>query len=159
MKNGSAFLFVTMAVLSSNLHAATRAATEPVTTEQTCGQELAAAAEVPQKWGELMKHVATNMEWHAGWVGTASPAARREHEALLRVMREYRAMADAADRAAIAMRAMRDLAPTPHDAAKLDRAAQARWMRAKIQMQRDFAAIITRHASESEKALAELQAP
>ena len=72
-------------------------------TEQTCGQELAASAEVPQKWQELMNHVATNMEWHATWVGTGSGAANAEHAALLRVAGEYRAMASAAGRAATAM--------------------------------------------------------
>jgi len=125
--------------------------------EQTCGQELAASAEVPQKWGALMEHVAGNMEWHAGWVGTGSPAAKREHDALLRVATDYRAMAAAAARAATAMTGMKDLEPVPHDRSKLDRAAQARWMRAKIKMQREFAALLVQHAEDSDKALAELE--
>jgi hypothetical protein len=126
-------------------------------TEQTCGQELAASAEVPRKWQELMNHVATNMEGHATWVGTDSGAAKAEHAALLRVAGEYRAMASAAGRAATAMKAMKDLAPAAHDPARLDRLGQARFMRAKIQMQREFARLLTRHAEESEKALAELE--
>ena len=124
--------------------------------EQTCGQEMAASAEVPLKWQALMSHVATNMEWHADWVGLASPAAQREHDALLRVAGEYRAMADAAGRAAAAMEAMRPLEAAPHDPSRVDRAAQARWMRAKIEMQRDFAGLLLRHAEDSEAALAEL---
>jgi hypothetical protein len=127
--------------------------------EQTCGQEISAAAEVPEGWQQLMDHVATNMEWHAGWVGAGSSAAKREHDALVRVAVEYRAMAAAAARAATAMRAMHELPPAPHDPSKLDRAAQAQWMRAKIQMQRDFAGLLTRHAEDSEKALAELETP
>lgn len=127
--------------------------------EQTCGQEIAASAEVPQKWGELMAHVAGNMEWHADWVGTGSAEAKREHDALLRVATEYRAMAAAGGRGAAAMRAMKDVPPAPHDRAKMDRAAQARYMRAKIKMQREFAALLIRHAEESEQALAELEPP
>lgn len=125
---------------------------------ETCGQEMAASAEVPQKWQELMDHVATNMEWHAMWVGTDSAAAKREHDALIRVAGEYRAMATAAGRATAAMKAMKDLAPTPHDPSKVDHAGQARWMRAKIQMQRQFAKLLTRHAEDSEKALAQIEA-
>lgn len=127
--------------------------------EQTCGQELAASAEVPRTWGELMEHVAGNMEWHARWVGTGTPAARREHDAMLRVVAAYRAMARAAAQADAAMTAMKDLPPAPHDRAKIDRTAQARYMRTKIDMQRAFSALLLRHAEESEQALAELEPP
>jgi hypothetical protein len=117
---------------------------------------MASSAEVPRLWQALVSHVADNMEWHAGWVGTGSVAARREHDGLLRVARAYRAMAEAAGRAAAAMTAMRDLAPAPHDGSRFDRAGQARWMRAKIEMQRDLAATLERHARDSDKALARL---
>jgi len=126
--------------------------------EPTCGQELAASAEVPERWQELMNHVATNMEWHAGWVGSASIPAKREHDGLLRVAGEYRAMATAAGRAATSMKALHDLSVAPHDPSKIARAAQAHWMRAKIRMQREFAALLLRHADESEKALAQMEA-
>jgi len=122
--------------------------------EQTCGQELAAAAEVPLKWQALMDHVAGNMEAHAAWVGTEPGTAQREHEALRRAAAAYRAMAAAAGRAAAELQAARDLEPAPHDPARLDRPALARWMRAKIAMQRDLAAVLERHAQESEAALA-----
>jgi hypothetical protein len=128
--------------------------------EQTCGQEMAASAEVPAEWQALMDHVAGNMEWHARWAAAAgSPAGRREHDAMARVARAYRAMAAAAGRAAIAMKAMKDLPPVAHDRSQLDRPGLARWMRAKIKMQREFAATLNRHAADSEKALAELEAP
>ena len=128
--------------------------------EQTCGQEMAASAEVPAQWQALMSHVASNMEWHAGWVGAnRSVEARRERDAMARVAREYRAMAAAAGRAASAMRAMKDLPAGPHDRSKVDLPAQASWMRAKIKMQRQFAATLLQHAADSEKALAELEAP
>ena len=38
--------------------------------ERTCGQELAADAEVPAALAVLMRHVAENMDRHATWVGT-----------------------------------------------------------------------------------------
>ncbi|HVV48852.1 MAG TPA: hypothetical protein VHG72_06125 [Polyangia bacterium] len=125
--------------------------------EATCGQEMAESAEVPLRWQALMDHVAANMEAHAASVGTGTPAAAREHAAIRAVAREYRAMAAAAGRAAQAMWAMRDLPAVPHDARKLDRAAQLRWMRRKIEMQRAFAALLARHAEDSEAALAGME--
>lgn len=137
----------------------TKAGAKVSAAEETCGQEIAAAAEVPRRWGELMAHVAGNMEWHAAWVGTGSAEARREHDTLRVVASAYRAMAADGARGAAAMTAMKDLPPVPHDRAKLDRAAQARYLRAKIKMQREFAALLTRHAEDSERALSELEPP
>jgi hypothetical protein len=122
-------------------------------TEETCGQEMAAGAEVPRQWQALMSHVAANMDWHAAWVGEGSPAAKREHDALIEIAGAYRAMADAAARAVAAMTAMKDLDAAPHDPARFDRPGQARWMRTKIEMQRDLARLLVRHADESEAVL------
>jgi hypothetical protein len=139
--------------------ASTERATEPHgEAEETCGQELARDAEVPESLSRLMAHVVKNMDAHARWVG-ASPAGAREQAALERVATAYRALAAAAAQAAAAMRDMKDLPPAPHDPTKWDRAAQARWMREKIALQRDFAALILRHAQASEAALAALEAP
>ena len=125
--------------------------------EKTCGQEMAESAEVPRGWHALMNHVASNMEWHAAWVGADAPSARGEHQALLRVAAAYRAMANSAAGAEEAMASMKDLPPAPHDPTRFDRARQARWMRAKIKMQREFADMLLRHARESEKALSRLE--
>lgn len=128
------------------------------TDEQTCGEELAADAEVPERWRDLMRHVAHNMEAHARWVNesnaavsSANEAAQREHDGLVRVARAYHAMADAAERAAEAMRAMRDVPAAPHDPARRDPAAFAAWMAAKIALQRELAALLLRHADASEQ--------
>src|SRR6478609_5029222 len=99
--------------------------------EMTCGEEIAASAEVPEAWRDLMRHVAMNLEAHASWVGTASPAARAEHEGIVRVAAAYRDMAAAAERAADLMRSLRALPAAPHDPAAFDRAAFTNWMRAK----------------------------
>ena len=85
------------------------------TSEPTCGQELAASAEVQEKWSALMNRVAANMETHAAWVGDGSAAARREQSGMLRVAAAYREMAAAAARAAAVMMAMKDLPPAPHE--------------------------------------------
>jgi hypothetical protein len=123
--------------------------------EATCGQELAADSEVPEKLSQLMSHVAENMQAHAKWVA-ASADGKMEHDRLMVVAREYEAIAAAADRAARAMKDMRDIPAVKHDPALLDRAAHVRWMRTKIEMQLQFAELLTRHAEISKKVLAEL---
>jgi len=119
----------------------------------TCGAEVAASAEVPEAWRDLMRHVAINLDAHAAWVGTASPAASAEHDGLRRVAAAYRDMADAADRAVAVMRSLRALPAAPHDPAAFDSAAFASWMRDKIARQRALAALLERHAEGSARAL------
>ena len=125
--------------------------------EETCGEELARAAEVPDLLGALWSHVASNMVTHAKWVGTATPEAAAEHDALSHLASEYRAIAAAAERAAALMRSLDSLAPAPHDPSKLDRAAQARYMRRKIELQVELAKLLIVHADTSRSALAELE--
>ena len=124
--------------------------------EMTCGQEISADSEVPEKLSKLMRHVADNMEVHANWVG-AGESGTRERDSLMAVAHEYVAIADAAERAAFAMKAMREIPATHHDPARLDRAGQVQWMRAKIEMQLEFARLLTKHAVISRRVLAEME--
>jgi hypothetical protein len=124
--------------------------------EESCGQELAQSAEVPERLSRLFAHVAENMDAHAEWVGTQSPDAAREHDAMRAAAAAYRKIAAVASEAGSLMRAQSDLPATAHDPARLDRKALAAWMRAKIDMQRDFARLLLDHAVQSERVLAEL---
>jgi citrate synthase len=126
--------------------------------EETCGQELSHSAEVPDQLARLFTHVAENMDMHAAWVGTKSPDASREHDAMRAVAEAYRKIATAASEAASLMRGLDGLPPTAHDPARLDRQALAAWMRTKIAMQQDFARLLLAHAAMSERALAEISA-
>jgi hypothetical protein len=122
--------------------------------EETCGQELARSAEVPDRLARLFAHVAENMDAHAGWVGAASPEARREQEAMRAAAAAYRKIAEAATEAVELLRSLGDLPAAPHDPATLDRRALAAWMAVKVEMQRGFAQLLLEHAAESERALA-----
>jgi len=125
--------------------------------EMTCGQELAQGADVPELVGQLWEHVAGNLVTHAKWVGTATPAAAAEHDCLSHIAREYRAIAAAAERAAAIMKSMDVLEPALHDPARIDRPAQARFIRHKIELQLQLADLLVRHAEASRSALAELE--
>lgn len=124
--------------------------------EMTCGQEISADAEVPDQLARLMSHVAANMEAHAKWAGSGV-GGKQEHDGLVVVAREYEAIAAAARRAAKAMKDMKNVSPTRHDPSLFDRDGQIRWMRAKIEMQLEFAQMLTRHADVSRKVLAQME--
>lgn len=150
--HASAGLPLVLAVISFGGMAKSTAGIE----EMTCGHEIAADSEVPAKLARLMSHVAGNMEAHAKWVGS-SVGGQPEHDGLMAVAREYEAIAAAAERAAKAMKDMRTIPAVQHDPALLDRAGQVRWMRAKIEMQTEFAKLLTRHAEVSKRALAQME--
>jgi hypothetical protein len=119
--------------------------------------ELVRDAEVPELLGELWEHLASDMVVHAKWVGTATPEAASEHDALMHVAREYRSIAAAAERAAAIMRSMHGLPTAPHDLSRLDRPGQARFIRRKIELQLQLADLLVSHADASRGALAELE--
>jgi hypothetical protein len=126
--------------------------------EATCGQELAQDAVVPDQLSRLFAHVAKNMEVHARWVGTASPQASREYDALRATAAAYQRIANSAAYAASFMRSLVDLPAAAHEHAQLDRQALAAWMHTKVAMQREFAQLLLDHAAASEQALAAMSA-
>jgi hypothetical protein len=121
--------------------------------EGACGHEIARDAEVPELLGRLMDHVAENMVVHARWDRASSDAGEVEERGLLAVAEQYRAIATASGNAAAAMRAMQETPPVPHDLARLDRAALARWMKTKVTLQRKLAHLLLSHAEHSEGVL------
>lgn len=126
--------------------------------EETCGQELARDADVPELLAELWQHVARNMTEHARWVGTETPAAAAEHDALVHIAREYRSIAAAAERAAAVMRAMHDLPAAPHDPSRVEPQERVRYLRRKIELQLDLAELLRRHAQASQSVLVAFEA-
>ena len=119
----------------------------------TCGEEVAASAEVPEAWRDLVRHVAINLEAHAAWVGSRSPAAREEQDGLRRVAAAFRDMADAAERAVALMRSLHALSPAEHDRTTFDHGGFVAWMREKIERQRALAALLERHAAAAAAAI------
>jgi hypothetical protein len=128
--------------------------TEPETNgAPTCGEEVAASAEVSEAWRDLVRHVAINLDSHATWVGASSPAARDEQDGLRRVAAAFRDMAEAAERAVVLMRSLRALPPAEHDPTTFDHGGFVAWMREKIERQRALAALLERHAAAAAAAI------
>ena len=124
--------------------------------EDTCGQELAAGASVPEQLGTLFKHVAENLRDHAAWVGTTTADAKREHDAMLATAESYELISAKSQQAAAAMRALEQLPAVPHDASKLDRQKLAASMKKKVELQRKLASVLLEHAEQSQRVLEEL---
>jgi hypothetical protein len=120
---------------------------------ETCGQELASSAAVPEQFAALFKHVAVNFRDHAAWVGTATAEAEREHDAMLAVALGYEATAESAQRTAVFMRTLAGLPAAAHDPHKMDRAKFFTWMKTKLELQRALAGMLIEHAEQSERAL------
>ena len=120
-----------------------------------CGKELSASAVVPDALAELFAHVSENLDAHAQWVGSATPAADREQQAMRSVAQHYRAIASAARATAATLRSLATLDPAPHDPSTWDRDSFRRWMTRKIELQRAFATQLLEHAEASERVLEE----
>ncbi len=144
-------------IVSSGAAFYAHASTKPHVQELTCGREIAADSEVPEKLAKLMSHVATNMVAHAKWVAS-NAEGKREHDALVAVAQRYSDIADAATRASAAMKAMEAIPAVAHDPSARDVGGQARWMREKIRMQIDFAQMLMQHAEKSKMVLANMDA-
>lgn len=121
--------------------------------EQTCGQELAEGAIIPEQVAVLFAHVAYNLRQHAKWVSSEAPEAAREHSALIAVADGYEAISAEAQRVCNLMRTFRDLPAAPHDPAAQDRSGLADWLQSKIAIQRKLAKLLQEHADQSEQAL------
>lgn len=124
----------------------------------TCGQELAAGAVIPEQLGALFEHVAENLRDHAAWVGDATPEAKREQEAMLASAQRYQSLGAQARELAGSQRALAQLPAAAHDPRKLDRKKLASWMKTKIELQRKLASALLEHAEESQRVLDELTA-
>jgi hypothetical protein len=124
--------------------------------DETCGQELAASAVVPEQLAALFRHVAANLRDHAAWVGTASVDTKREHDAMMDVAHGYEAIGLSAQRTATLMRTLENLPTVSHDPQKLDRKKFLVWMKTKIDLQRELARLLMEHAEQSERVLQEM---
>lgn len=126
--------------------------------EESCGQELAGSAVIPEQFALLFEHVAVNLRDHAEWVGTLTLAARQEHDAMLAVAEGYEAISGEARSTAKLMRTLGALPSAPHPAEKWNRAKFEIWMKAKVELQRQLAQMLIEHAEQSERALKQMSA-
>lgn len=85
--------------------------TEPA----TCGEGLAAHSALPAKLGELIAALAENLEVHQSTLDLTDENARKEHDAYVKLGREYRSIAAHLQATAQHMAGYRDLPMARHD--------------------------------------------
>jgi hypothetical protein len=122
----------------------------------TCGQELAASAAIPEALAALLKHVATNLEAHARWVGNDTQAALTEQAAMAVVACKYRELAEATEELVSTMRSCAQLPAAEHDPAQQDRANLRTWLEQKVTLQRELAHKLEQGAKDAEAALRDM---
>jgi hypothetical protein len=120
----------------------------------TCGQGLAAGADLPDRFGRLLAARAEVLERHTGALDGNDPNGRREREAYLDLVRRHRAVA--ADLLALAnqMRSYRDLPKAEHDLkVMMAPAGQMAAFRDFVDLERELVAWLTAHLSADEQML------
>ncbi len=110
---------------------------------QTCGQGLAANADLPAKLGELMAAQAEVLERHTGALDTSDPNAKREVDAYTSLVLGHRNVAGALRNLAQEMRSYRDLPMGRHDwAVMADPKGQMEPFRRFVAAERDLVALL-----------------
>ena len=123
----------------------------------TCGQVMAAKAAMPAKLAEMLTAINDNTAMHAKWAGTKDKAAKGEHDAMMKVVKDHKAMIAAANKTSKDMAAMKDMPPCKHDMKTMDPKMMDGMTKA-LALQKEFAAMLIKDAEMSEKMMADMQA-
>lgn len=137
--------------------AAPTTATEPGS-NMTCGQWAASKAPLPAKLGELMTAIADNLEFHAKWTGTKDKAAKAEHDMLMKMAKDHRAIGKMSTDISNGMTKAKDMAQATHDPKTMDGAKMAEMQLKQIKLQREMAQMMMKDADEAEKMLSSMKA-
>ncbi len=118
---------------------------------EDCGAMMKQLSALPTKFAELMNNVAGGMAAHADWVGMNKDAASQaESAAMKKIAADHKELANQATKTAADMNAA--LAPAPHDMSKMDPKA-AEGMAQGAKLEREMAALMIKHAEDTEKTL------
>ena len=113
-----------------------------------------AALPLPTKFAELMTAVSEGMTAHGAWVGAGKDKASKDEAASFKKLAaDHKALATAAKKAATDMEAATKLAPAPHDMTKADPKGGEHAL-ATAKLEREMAALMIKHAEETEKMVA-----
>jgi len=125
---------------------------------ENCGAMMKSLVPLPTKFAELMQAVTDGMTAHANWIGQGKDAAAKaEATAIKKIAADHQTMANDAKKAAADMEAASTLAPAPHDMSKMDPKQMADSMMKQASLEREMAALMVKHADETEKAVKDMQ--
>jgi hypothetical protein len=123
---------------------------------EDCGSMMKAVLPLPTKFAELMTVVAENMEGHATWVGASKDkAAKAEAASMKKIGKDHRDVANSLKKVIADMEAAGKLTAAPHDMSKMDPKMGEMAMK-QVALERELAAMMTKHADETEKMMKEM---
>jgi hypothetical protein len=119
--------------------------------EKSCGEKLSENAKYPRELNKVVTSAADFYEAHARWIGTGDAAAKAEHDKLMSLAKEHRALADQAKKVADSLQASSSLPAAKHATPPTPEVRQA--MERLQQEMRTFAQLLERGAHENQQAL------
>jgi hypothetical protein len=121
-----------------------------------CGAMMASVMPLPTKFSELMTAVADGMDGHAAWVGASKDkSAKAEAAAMKKLAKDHRAVAAQMKKIIADMEAASKLGTVPHDMSKAD-PKMGEGMSKQVTLEREMAALMIKHADETDKMLKEM---
>jgi hypothetical protein len=82
--------------------------------DKSCGQKLSENAKYPRQLNAVLTSAADFYQAHAQWVGTGDAAAKAEHDKLMQLVKEHRALADEARKVSDSLQASASLPAAEH---------------------------------------------
>lgn len=143
-----------LVLLSASLLAVPLAAS--AAEEKSCGQQIAEDAKYPTKLAETLTAVADNFTQHAAWVGTKTPEARKEHDAMLRIARMQRELAVQAKKLADEMAAAEKLPVVAHDMSTMP-ASLKEAMEKATRLQAEFGELLVQGAAAQKASMEKMK--
>jgi hypothetical protein len=123
---------------------------------EDCGAMMKSVIPLPTKFAELMTAVADGMDGHAAWVGASKDKnAKAEAAAMKKLAKDHRDVAKQMAKIVADMEAGGKLGPAPHDMSKMDPKMAESGMK-QIALEREMAALMTKHADETEKMMKDM---
>jgi hypothetical protein len=123
----------------------------------SCGERLSENAKYPEQLSATVSRAADLYVAHAQWIGTANAQAKAEHDKLMQLAQEHRALAETARRISSSLLAARDLPAAEHEGPPPAALTQA--MQRLHEEMRTFAQLLERGALEGERELQAMRRP
>ncbi len=121
--------------------------------QPTCGQGIAAHAELPTRLGELIAALAGVLETHMTALDLADVNAKQEYEVYQRLAQQHRHIAALLQAVAADMAAQRDLPMGKHDMQVMMSAAPVAAFRAYVQAEQELLALLQQSAAQDQQML------
>ena len=146
--------FATQALAGDKKGDKKMAAAEPA--KPSCGAMMKSLSALPNKFAELMTAIADGQAGHAAMLTGKDAASMAEAAAMKKISQDHRDIGAAAKKAAADMEAAGTLAAAPNEPKPDAKAIEG--MQKGATLEREMAAMMVKHAEDTEKMIAQMKA-